>query len=97
MFPKIVYENSHEIDQKSVSKIVPKLMPGSLQILVSSFLVSDFLCDGFRLQGKSGKTFKNVNKHFHNFIGQNQQKTKSENGMKSSLVPKMVHDISIPE
>ena len=54
------------------------------------------MCD-FLYDGKSGKTFKNVNKHFHNFIGQNQQKTKSENGMKSSLVPKIIHDISIPQ
>ena len=34
----------------------------------------DFLYNGFHLQGKTGKTFKNVNKHFGNFVGQNQGK-----------------------
>ena len=48
-------------------------------------------------KARQARLLRNVNKHFHNFIGQNQQKTKSENGMKSSLVPKIVHDISIPE
>ena len=57
-------------------------MPGSLRILVSLFIVfgnlglRDFLYDGFCLQGKTDKTFKNVNKHFPNFVGQTQRKTK---------------------
>ena len=50
----------------------------------------DFLYDGFCLQSKTDKTLKNVNKHFRNFVGQDQQKTKSENGMKSSQVSVVV-------
>ena len=69
-------------------------MPGSLQILVSSFFVFGDL--GFVIffmmvsvcKARQARLLKNVNKHFHYFVGQNQQKIKSKNGMKSSLEKK---------
>jgi hypothetical protein len=38
----------------------------------------------FAMQDRQDLT--NVNKHFHNFVGQNQRKVKSEIGMKNLLV-----------
>ena len=73
-----------------------KLMPGSLPILVSSIFVFGTLsCVIFFTmvsvsKARQTRLLKNANKHFRNFVGQDQQKTKSENGMKSSQVSVVV-------
>ena len=55
----------------------------------------DFLYDGFCLQSKTDKTLKNVNKHFRNFVGQNQQrKWQRKMGWKAHL---SVCNHSLPE
>ena len=54
-------------------------MPDSLQILVSSFFVFGNLgCVIFftMVYVCKARLLKNVDKHFRNFVGQNQQKTK---------------------
>jgi hypothetical protein len=58
-------------------------MPGSLQILVSSFVFGDLGCVVFFMmvticKARQARLLKNVNKHFSNFIGQKQQKKKME-------------------
>ena len=69
-------------------------MPSSLQILVSSiFIFSSLGCMIFftmvsAFKARQARLLKNVNKHFGNFVGQDQQKTKSKNEMKSSLEKK---------
>ena len=49
--------------------------------IFSSLRLRDFLYDGFRLQGKTGKTFKKCKQtyyvifsYFRNFVGQNQKR-----------------------
>ena len=65
-------------------------MPGSLQTLVILFFVFGNLGCVILFtmvsvfKARQARLFKNVNKHFRNFVSQNQQKTK--NGMKSSKV-----------
>ena len=57
-------------------------MPGSLQILVSSFFVfGDLGCVIFFkmvsvCKARQARLLKSVNKHFRNFVGQTQQKMK---------------------
>jgi hypothetical protein len=57
-------------------------VPGSLQVLVSSFFVfGDVGCVIFFTivsicKARQAKLLKNVNKHFGNLVSQNQQKTK---------------------
>ena len=57
-------------------------MPGSLQILVSSFFIfGNLSCEIFFTmvsvcKARQAGLLKNVNKHFCNFVSQNQQKTK---------------------
>ena len=57
-------------------------MPGSLQILVNLFFVfGDLGCVIFFkivsvCKARQARLLRNVNKHFHNFVGQNQRKTK---------------------
>jgi hypothetical protein len=57
-------------------------MPSSLQIFVSSFFVfGDLGCVIFFAmasvcKARQARLLKNVNKHFRNFVGQNQQKPK---------------------
>jgi hypothetical protein len=64
-------------------------MPGSIQISVSSFfLFGDLGCVIFFTmvsvcKARQARLFKNVNKHCRDFDGQNQQKLKSENGIKA--------------
>ena len=66
-------------------------MSGSLQILLSSFFVfGDLGCVIFFnmvsvCKARQARLLKNVNKHFRNFVGQNQWKMKNENGMESSI------------
>ena len=64
---------NHEI------RIEKTQMPGSLQILVSSFFVfGDVGCMIFfkMVSICKARLLKNVNKHFPNFFGQNQRKIK---------------------
>ena len=51
-----------------------RLMPSSLQILVSSFLI--FFTIVSVSKEIQARLLKNVNEHFRIFVGQNQQKTK---------------------
>jgi len=57
-------------------------MPGSLQILVSWFFVFGnvsfviFFTMVSVCKARQARLLKNKNKHFHNFISQNQRKTK---------------------
>ena len=67
------------------------VLPGSLQILVSLFFVFGNLgCVIFFTmvsvcKARQARLLKNVNKHFHNFVGQNQRKTKNKMGWKAHL------------
>ena len=82
------------LQRETIVKKSRNLMPSSLQILVSSFFVFGSLgCMIFFkmvsvCKAWQARLLKNVNKHFRNFVGQNQGKTKNENGMKSSFVTK---------
>ena len=64
--------------------IQAQLVPGSLQILVSSFFVFGNLgCVIFFMmvsvfKARQARLLKSVNKHFRNFVGQNQRKTKKQ-------------------
>ena len=57
-------------------------MPGLLQILVGSIFVFGslggvlFYMMVSVCKARQARLFKNVNKHFRNFVGQDQQKTK---------------------
>mgnify|MGYP007045460620 CR=1 FL=1 len=68
-------------------------MPGSLQILVSSFFIfGNLSCEIFFTmvsvcKARQTRLLKNANKHFLNFVGQNQQKTEMEWKVHSSLAP----------
>ena len=66
-------------------------MPGSLQMVSSFFVFANLDCVIFFTmvsvrKARQARLLKSVNKHFHNFVGQKQRKTKSKNGMKSSYV-----------
>ena len=83
---KIEWLDSGLIPQSLMSYyqyIQAQLVPGSLQILVSSFFVFGNLgcITFFKMvsvwKARQERLLKNANKHFCNFVGQDQQKTKS--------------------